>query len=757
MTVPQRYAAKCKRAVSAAGKYLSTHTLYLSTMIPFSCFIVVVIMGIMVWYTSVVSRHLEQSVFTNAIHQTEISSDSLRIAFQDYSNLSAKLSLLSPLSPRFYQGSNEAYQALKNYNLSSFKFSNLAIYYPHESTVITTEGSCQFNVLFHGISQLDTLEELLCSDTGTVVTSTFRYGESIKSAKILFIQPLSSRHKSIYILETPMLNRLFFSTDENSGSIRFLYDGKGDLLWASAEVDDGLLFRLHQFAADTSSGIRMTDQTGNWIWSRSEVSYGVMLAEMTPVRNQFYPIQTVMKALATLCVLLLATGIGIMVFSHKHSLAPVQNMLQSFQDIDHFRAAEGGDAQMLREIRSEYSRLLNENKQTVALLSSNHLRNLLVLRILCGRYADTGELKNICRWLNISFPYDGFFACIFLFDHVLSEQEYLKFQSIISQQENSDCVIYFCLSPDERNVVAIVNVCQMNFDRNTWGEHMIATCLPRYDITLGIGKTYGTITSLGRSYIEAHTAIDYRLIKGTNTYICYDAVTESGGTDSSYPQQQLNKYVEALQAWDVKQISASLDELVQYVGQHALSLQQVKCICFDLTSAFLRQAHSLGALSDQLSSILDVFSIAEYSSIRELVEKIQKNSLLIRNHITDYTETADARLVQRITEYLQQNIANSQFSLSELADYTGISIQTIRRKFKDVTGQTLNNYFIHLRVDRARMLLITTDLPLQTVCDQCGYMDVSSFIRLFKTETGISPGKLRESIKGADQIQNLKG
>ena len=215
--------------------------------------------------------------------------------------------------------------------------------------------------------------------------------------------------------------------------------------------------------------------------------------------------------------------------------------------------------------------------------------------------------------------------------------------------------------------------------------------------------------------------------------------------------------MEALQAWDVKQISASLDELVQYVGQHALSLQQVKCICFDLTSAFLRQAHSLGALSDQLSSILDVFSIAEYSSIRELVEKIQKNSLLIRNHITDYTETADARLVQRITEYLQQNIANSQFSLSELADYTGISIQTIRRKFKDVTGQTLNNYFTHLRVDRARMLLITTDFPLQTVCDQCGYMDVSSFIRLFKTETGISPGRLRESIKGVDQIQNLWG
>ena len=750
----QRCAAKCKKKTSAVGKFLSTHTLYLSTMIPFSCFIGLVIIGIMVWYTSVVSSQLEQSVYTNAVHQTEISGDSLRIAFQDYSNLSAKLSLLTPLSPRFYQGSNDAYQALKNYNLSSFKFSKLAIYYLHEPIVITTEGSCQLNVLFHDVPQLDELEELLCTDTGAVVTSTFRYGESIRNSKILFIQPLSSRHKSVYLLDSAMLSRLLFSANGDNDSIRFLCDKKGDLLWASAEADDLLLSQLRQFVTGSSSGARMTEKNESWIWSRSEVSHGVMLAEMSPVRNQFRHVQTAMTALAALCGLLLAAGIAIMVFSHKHSLAPVQNMLQSFQDIDDFHPAEGGDTQMLREIRNEYSRLLNENRQTVALLSSDHLRNLLVLRILCGRYADTNELKNICRWLNISFPHQYFFACIFLFDHVIGEQEYLKFQATVSQQEQTGCAMYFCLSPDEKNVVAIVNTDRQDFDQNAWGTQMIGMCLPRFDITLGIGRIYNTVTSLGRSYIEARTAIDYRLIKGTSTFICYDTVAESGGTDA-YPQQQLNKYMDALQAWDVTQISASLDELVDYVSQHALSLQQVKCICFDLTSAFLRQAHTLGALSDQLSTMLDVFGIAEYSSIRELVENIQKYSLHIRNHITEYTETADARLVQRITEYLRQNIANSQFSLSELADYTGISIQTIRRKFKDITGETLNNYLTRLRIDRARMLLVTTDLPLQTVCDQCGYVDVSSFIRLFKAETGVSPGKLRESQKDMDQMQNL--
>ena len=38
-------------------------------------------------------------------------------------------------------------------------------------------------------------------------------------------------------------------------------------------------------------------------------------------------------------------------------------------------------------------------------------------------------------------------------------------------------------------------------------------------------------------------------------------------------------------------------------------------------------------------------------------------------------------------------------------------------------------------------------LDINEVCEQCGYLDLSSFIRLFKSETGVSPGKYRETYR----------
>lgn len=592
---------------------------------------------------------------------------------------------------------------------------------------------------------------MLCSIESPCITSTALYGAGERENELLFIQPMSSRSLAIYMLDSAMLERLFVDMETEKTSLRLLCNERGDILWSGSAPDEQT---LSQFRLFMESGLASTED-GNCILARSDIGYGITLIEITPLSDQFANVHALMRVQIILCIALAALGIAVMIFSHRHSFAPVQNMLQNFQESEYFQGQESRDVELLQEIHTQYSKLLSESKQTTALLSSEQLRNLLVLRILCGRYADAGELENICHWLNISFSYSYFFACIFLFDHVLDRQEYSNFRRLLKSTQKTSCAYYFCLSPDEKTVVGIVNVAAEDFDQAVWGKQMIALCSDQYDVTLGIGRVYNTVTSLGKSYIEAHAAIDYRLIKGNNTWICYNSAFENGSSADSYPQQIIAKYLEALRAWDIVLIDSSLSQLVEYVCSHSLSLQQVKCICFDITSAFLRQAHALGSLSNSFYSMMDVFSIAEYSSIAELVRKIQKYALAIRQHITEHNNSADAKLLQQVYDCLRQNVSNSQFSLSSLAEYTGLSVQTIRRKFKDATGQTLNAYFTLLRIEQAKLLLETTEQPLQTVCDECGYVDVSSFIRLFKSEVGMSPGKFREdSRKKAEAVHD---
>lgn len=50
-----------------------------------------------------------------------------------------------------------------------------------------------------------------------------------------------------------------------------------------------------------------------------------------------------------------------------------------------------------------------------------------------------------------------------------------------------------------------------------------------------------------------------------------------------------------------------------------------------------------------------------------------------------------------------------------------------------------------MRVDYSKYILRTTDLPMEQICDMCGYLNEVHFYWQFKKLTGTSPAKYRKS------------
>ena len=149
-------------------------------------------------------------------------------------------------------------------------------------------------------------------------------------------------------------------------------------------------------------------------------------------------------------------------------------------------------------------------------------------------------------------------------------------------------------------------------------------------------------------------------------------------------------------------------------------------------------------MSYRPSASYDVFSIAEYDSVSDLVQKIAGFSENIQQYIERCDERRTDDLIAECQHYLLENVSNAQFSLTSCAERFDVAPQTLRRKFKEATGHTLSAYLTSLRIDRAKALLVQTQQDVSEICAQCGYVDLSSFIRLFRSETGVSPGKYRE-------------
>jgi AraC-like DNA-binding protein len=81
--------------------------------------------------------------------------------------------------------------------------------------------------------------------------------------------------------------------------------------------------------------------------------------------------------------------------------------------------------------------------------------------------------------------------------------------------------------------------------------------------------------------------------------------------------------------------------------------------------------------------------------------------------------------------------------LREIAKIAGLSPPYFSTIFKDEMGENLSRYINRLRVEKSIKMLLETDFSMSDISTECCFQDQSWFSKIFKSFTGISPGKYR--------------
>lgn len=103
-------------------------------------------------------------------------------------------------------------------------------------------------------------------------------------------------------------------------------------------------------------------------------------------------------------------------------------------------------------------------------------------------------------------------------------------------------------------------------------------------------------------------------------------------------------------------------------------------------------------------------------------------------------------LAEKAERFLRKSV-DSDISVTALAEHCGTSERSLLRHFKAHYGMTPLEHIQRLRVERAKALLETTHLSFDEVVERCGYTDVSSFRKLFKRATALTPADYRERFR----------
>ncbi|MBZ1393642.1 GlxA family transcriptional regulator [Psychrobacter pacificensis] len=164
--------------------------------------------------------------------------------------------------------------------------------------------------------------------------------------------------------------------------------------------------------------------------------------------------------------------------------------------------------------------------------------------------------------------------------------------------------------------------------------------------------------------------------------------------------------------------------------------------------------------SDELGSIfcaaggsafydLGLLLIERYCG-REISTQVAKTQIIDskRGNQNSYTNVTlhkphSDQLVKQVQEFIEQNF-RQPIQVSSLAAMANITPRTLNRRFQASVAMRPVEYIQAVRIEQAKRLLELGDVSIKSLADQVGYDDISSFTRLFKRATELTPKEYQD-------------
>jgi TolB-like protein/AraC-like DNA-binding protein/Tfp pilus assembly protein PilF len=102
----------------------------------------------------------------------------------------------------------------------------------------------------------------------------------------------------------------------------------------------------------------------------------------------------------------------------------------------------------------------------------------------------------------------------------------------------------------------------------------------------------------------------------------------------------------------------------------------------------------------------------------------------------------DTEFLKQLSAKIEENLANEQFGVSELADALNMSRSNLLRKVKKATNLSVSQLISQARLTKGMELLRAGSLNVSEVAHQVGFSSTSYFIKCFRESYGYPPGEV---------------
>ena len=200
---------------------------------------------------------------------------------------------------------------------------------------------------------------------------------------------------------------------------------------------------------------------------------------------------------------------------------------------------------------------------------------------------------------------------------------------------------------------------------------------------------------------------------------------------------------------NLSKMAVRMDELIREIRYRPrVSGTSIKRTMVELTVHILTIASNANVDVDSVLNGDDPYKwIVRQEATEVITEWILNLSSQLLEKIREQQKTRGNRIVQNACEYILANLGNPSLGLQSVCDHVELSGPYFSHLFKEETGIGLNSYITVQRIRFAEELLSNSEIKIEEIAKQAGFSTVNYFSKVFKKETGTSPGQYRKNLR----------
>lgn len=625
--------------------------------------------------------------------------------------------------------------------LSVSQFFSLLFYYYHEDIYLYSNTTSVEESFFYNYCVMENLEGLAFQEEMHLSDRKLRifpeqnfYGRWIQTylsdrKVVLFIKAIAPQFEETMV---------FFVTDayydsllqNREGDLRqdyLLYDGQIIVSRGSGGPQEEEVLRL----VEESAGQRqVTIDGGKYLLTVRKGDSGIdycTLQSMDVFYNKILTEQWGVLAVLFLCMF--PAGFFIIVVS-RHLIMRVRHlnqMLDLEEDTAYNLSSIESGIQMLvesREQKEQENRQLKKARFIRSFIRSDfndpekiiqaagnvlmEIQDTVYLAVLLGGRSDSDEHRVYSQMMN-----------------VIDQAAHLEGYGVRLVSKNQSLFVLFAKNKEdlEETLGQIFAIGKSNYE----------------DFVMAASACHTLLTEGSIAYLEADTAFDYRFLQDNNKIIRFHEVAQAESV-KTISESYLQNLRYALRNRDKDRVRQTIEDICVKMTKESPSLFTFRLLYNDIIHVLISEwkGENTGA-----ESFYNVFTLSQCLTVQNFNDLLYEACSRIIDS-SPQESSSEVMIATEATQYMQEHFADSGLTMSILAEQLEVSSVTLAVVFKNEMGIRPSDYLANLRMERARELLVTTNMLIREISAAVGYEDDHVFTRRFKKYTGKTPGQYRE-------------